>query len=268
MSVHLSMDWKLRRRPWNTWAQRHMRTTLIVMLDPLLAADVAGGLEVWDTIRRKMGHIWLSCTSQLRDEPWLVESYLKPSRGHFSIPKRRDPLAASPGISTSAIARDLLTAFSRSTRHRPRPTLAEMRCQDSGPLAPLSEEWPRSPHGSLQRTAIRMNTVFRKVTNGFRSDWDVTVSAVRSMVNTGKRHGLPAFQSIQTALSPVGSRFDPDLSRYRKSFRDQLGDHLAFTKSDTAGEVIFPKTDTLTNPIFKHLSNMNRAYFGLRQQSS
>jgi hypothetical protein len=28
-------------------------------------------------------------------------------------------------------------------------------------------------------------------------------------VNTGKRHGLSAFQAIQNALSPIGSLFDP-----------------------------------------------------------
>jgi transposase len=55
-----------------------------------------------------------------------------------------------------------------------------------------------------------MNTVFRKVTNGFRSDWGRDLfAAVRSIVNTGKRQGLSAFQAIQKALSPTGSLFDP-----------------------------------------------------------
>jgi hypothetical protein len=37
-------------------------------------------------------------------------------------------------------------------------------------------------------------------------------------------------------------------------------------KSDTDGEVIFLRIDTLINQVFKHLANVNRAYFGLRQQ--
>jgi hypothetical protein len=58
--------------------------------------------------------------------------------------------------------------------------------------------------------AIRMSTVFRKVTNGFRSEWGRDLfAAVRSVVNTGKRHGLSAYQAIQKALSPIGSLFEP-----------------------------------------------------------
>jgi transposase len=66
------------------------------------------------------------------------------------------------------------------------------------------------PTNNSSEQAIRMSTVFRKVTNGFRSDWGRDLfAAVRSVVNTGKRHGLSAFQAIQRALSPVGSLFDP-----------------------------------------------------------
>lgn len=66
------------------------------------------------------------------------------------------------------------------------------------------------PTNNASEQAIRMSTVFRKVTNGFRSDWGRDVFAeVRSIVNTGQRHGLSAFQAIQKALSPVGSLFDP-----------------------------------------------------------
>jgi transposase len=66
------------------------------------------------------------------------------------------------------------------------------------------------PTNNSSKQAIRMNTVFRKVTNGFRSDWGRDLfAAVRSIVNTGKRQGLSAFQAIQKALSPTGSLFDP-----------------------------------------------------------
>lgn len=47
-----------------------------------------------------------------------------------------------------------------------------------------------------------MSTLFRKVTNSFRSDWGKDLFAsVRSVVSTGKQQGLSALQSIQTALS-------------------------------------------------------------------
>lgn len=58
------------------------------------------------------------------------------------------------------------------------------------------------PTNNSSEQAIRMSTLFRKVTNGFRSDWGKDLfAAVRSVVNTGKRQGLSALQSIQIALS-------------------------------------------------------------------
>jgi transposase len=67
---------------------------------------------------------------------------------------------------------------------------------------------PPTTNASAQ--AIRMSTVFRKVTNGFRSAWGRDLlAAVRSGVNTGKRQGLSAYQAIQKALAPIGSLFEP-----------------------------------------------------------
>ena len=56
--------------------------------------------------------------------------------------------------------------------------------------------------------ALRWSVIFRKVTHGFRSDWGRDLFAhVRSVVNTGKRQGLSAFESILTALNPLESLF-------------------------------------------------------------
>lgn len=58
--------------------------------------------------------------------------------------------------------------------------------------------------------ALRLSVVFRKVTNGFRSDWGRDLFAsVRTVVNTGRRGGMTAFESIQKALSPITSFFSP-----------------------------------------------------------
>jgi transposase len=58
------------------------------------------------------------------------------------------------------------------------------------------------PTNNASEQAIRMSTIFRKVTNGFRSDWGKDLfAAVRSVVNTGKRQGRSALQSIQMAIS-------------------------------------------------------------------
>ena len=52
--------------------------------------------------------------------------------------------------------------------------------------------------------ALRLSVIFRKVTNGFRSNWGRDLFAsVRTVVNTGRRQGMTAFESIQKALSPI-----------------------------------------------------------------
>jgi transposase len=64
------------------------------------------------------------------------------------------------------------------------------------------------PTNNASEQALRLSVIFRKVTNGFRSDWGRDLFAkVRSIVNTGKRQGLSAFQSISRALDPAQSLF-------------------------------------------------------------
>lgn len=66
------------------------------------------------------------------------------------------------------------------------------------------------PTNNSSEQAIRMSTVFRKVTNCFRSDWGKDLfAAVRSVVNTGARQGLSAYDAICKALSPNPSLFTP-----------------------------------------------------------
>ena len=66
------------------------------------------------------------------------------------------------------------------------------------------------PTNNSSEQAIRMSVIFRRVTNGFRSPWGRDLfAAVRSVVNTGKRQGLTAYQSIQQALSTDRSLFCP-----------------------------------------------------------
>jgi transposase len=64
------------------------------------------------------------------------------------------------------------------------------------------------PTNNASEQALRLSVIFRKVTNGFRSDWGRDLFAdVRSIVNTGKRQGLSAFQAISDALNPAKSLF-------------------------------------------------------------
>jgi transposase len=67
-------------------------------------------------------------------------------------------------------------------------------------------EIPTTNNSSEQ--ALRWSVIFRKITNGFRSDWGKDLfAAVRSIVNTGRRQGMSAFESILAALNPLESLF-------------------------------------------------------------
>lgn len=58
------------------------------------------------------------------------------------------------------------------------------------------------PTNNASEQALRWSVIFRKVTNGFRSDWGAELFAqVRSLVNTAKRQGVSAFDAISRALT-------------------------------------------------------------------
>jgi transposase len=64
------------------------------------------------------------------------------------------------------------------------------------------------PTNNASEQALRWSVIFRKITNGFRSNWGRDLFAmIRSIVNTGRRHGLSAFESILAALNPLDSLF-------------------------------------------------------------
>jgi len=125
--------------------------------------------------------------------------------------KRRDRLAAS---TRSQYRGDLRRRLARCVALEPDTTQGQRlkkrytAIQDHLFLCLEDASLPPTTNSSEQ--AMRMSTVFRKVTNGFRSDWGRDLfAAVRSMVTTGKRQGLSAYQAIQKALSPVRSLFEP-----------------------------------------------------------
>lgn len=129
----------------------------------------------------------------------------------FAIHRRRDTLAASTLYQYRC---DLQRRVSRclalqpANPHGRRLRKRYAKLQDS--LFVFLEDAAIPPTNNSSEQAIRMSTVFRKVTNGFRSEWGRDLfAAVRSVVNTGKRQGLSAYQAIQKALAPIGSLFEP-----------------------------------------------------------
>jgi transposase len=56
------------------------------------------------------------------------------------------------------------------------------------------------PTNNASEQALRWSVIFRKVTNGFRSNWGAELFAqVRSLVNTAQRQGISAFDAISRA---------------------------------------------------------------------
>jgi transposase len=129
----------------------------------------------------------------------------------FAIHKRRDTLAASTLYQYRCDLQRRVhrcLALQPTNPHGRRLQKRYAKIQDH--LFLFLEDGSIPPTNNASEQAIRMSTVFRKVTNGFRSAWGRDLfAAVRSVVNTGKRQGLSAFQSIQRALSPIGSLFNP-----------------------------------------------------------
>jgi transposase len=129
----------------------------------------------------------------------------------FAIHKRRDTLAASTLYQYRWDLQrrvDRCLALQPTNPHGRRLQKRDAKIQNS--LFLFLDDATIPPTNNASEQAIRLSTIFRKVTNGFRSDWGRDLfAAVRSIVNTGKRQGLSAFQAIQRALSPVGSLFEP-----------------------------------------------------------
>jgi transposase len=129
----------------------------------------------------------------------------------FAIHQRRDTRAASTLYQYRCNLRrrvDRCGALQPTNPHGRRLQKRDAKIQDH--LFLFLEDATIPPTNNSSEQAIRMSTVFRKVTNGFRSIWGRDLfAAVRSIVNTGKRQGLSAYQALQKALSPGGSLFEP-----------------------------------------------------------
>jgi transposase len=129
----------------------------------------------------------------------------------FAIHHRRDTLAAS---TLYQYRRDLQRRVDQCLASQPTNPhgrrLQQRYAKIRDHLFLFLDDASIPPTNNSSEQAIRMSTVFRKVTNGFRSEWGRDLfAAVRSVVNTGKRQGLSAYQAIQKALSPIGSLFEP-----------------------------------------------------------
>ncbi|MEM6597996.1 MAG: IS66 family transposase [Cyanobacteria bacterium P01_D01_bin.36] len=176
--------------------------------------------DMFSAQRCHPGQQWQVCLAhQLRDTQYAIDAgddIFAPAMKQLflsalAIHKRRDQLADSTrhcyrlGIQRRfrrilALAPDQADGQRLKKRYEAIPDNLFLFLEDSS----------IPPTNNSSEQAIRMSTLFRKVTNGFRSEWGKELfAAVRSVVNTGQRQGLSALQSIETALSAHNSLFQP-----------------------------------------------------------
>src|SRR2546430_2511473 len=176
--------------------------------------------DLYSAQKHHPAEAWQVCLAhQLRDGHFALEAGDAVCAPHMqrvllracAIHKRRDTLAASTLYPYRCDLRrrvDRCLARQPTNPHGLRLRKRYTKIQEN--LCLFLEDASIPPTNNSSEQAIRMSTVFRNVTNGFRSDWGRDLfAAVRSVVNTGKRHGLAAYQAIQKALSPRGSLFEP-----------------------------------------------------------
>jgi transposase len=121
----------------------------------------------------------------------------------FVIHKRRDRLSASTFYQYRCdLNRRLEAALALKSTNAAGIRLRKRYLKIKENLFVFLADGSIPPTNNQSERDLRMSKIFRKVTNGFRSDWGRDLFAsVRSIVNTGKRHGLNAFQAISKALT-------------------------------------------------------------------
>ena len=174
--------------------------------------------EVWVSdlygAQRGHGELWQVCLAhQLRDVQYAIEAgdnVFAPAMKKFlvracKIGKRRPRLADS---TLQQYGRDLEKQLNRCLSLR--PTQRDGKRLWRRYIAIREHLLVFIGHREVPYTnneperALRPSTIFRKVTNGFRSDWGADLyAAIRSILNTAQRQSIDPFQAIQNTLNGI-----------------------------------------------------------------
>ena len=176
--------------------------------------------DLYGAQRNNPAYQWQVCLShQLRDCQYAIEagdSVFAPVMKRvllraFVIHKRLDHLKETTLYQYRCdLKRRLSKCLALNPTHKEGIRLQKRYTKIQDNLFLFLEDATIPPTNNSSERAFRMSKVFLKVTNCFRSDWGKGLFAsVRSVVNTGKRQGLSAFEAIKKALSPVASFFVP-----------------------------------------------------------
>jgi len=176
--------------------------------------------DLYSAQRQHPAEDWQVCLAhQLRDGQFALEAgdtVFAPGMKAgllraFVIHRWRDELSAAQLEAYRAdLARRVERCLERQPTNQHGQRLRKRYTQIKDHLFVFLRDASIPPTNNSSEQAIRMSTIFRKVTNGFRSDWGRDLfAAVRSVVNTGQRHGLSAYQAIKKIIGANGSLFAP-----------------------------------------------------------
>ncbi len=162
--------------------------------------------------QRGHGQAWQICLAhQLRDCQYAIEAgdcVFAPAMKALLLracvlARRRDRLKdGTLAAYAGDLERRLDKVMARQPTNKHGKRLRKRYGKDRDSLFTFMTERAVPPTNNGSERDIRPSTVFRKVTNGFRSDWGSDLYAgVRSTLNTGRRQGLSAFQAIQATIN-------------------------------------------------------------------
>ena len=127
----------------------------------------------------------------------------------IALHRRRERLAASTIEQYLSRFRSTLKTLLKLTPTHPEGLNLLKRYQKIAPnLLLFLEDETIPPTNNASEQALRWSVIFRKITNGFRSEWGADLFAmIRSLVNTARRQGISAFKAISLALTTPNSNW-------------------------------------------------------------
>jgi transposase len=168
-------------------------------------SDLYGG-------QRGHGQAWQICLAhQLRDCQYAIEAgdeiFAPPMKKLLlracALARRRHRLKYTTLKCYAAdLERRLDKVMARQPTNKHGKRLRKRYGKDRDSLFTFMTEPGVPPTNNGPERDIRPSTIFRKVTNGFRSQWGADLyAAVRSTLNTGRKQGLSAFRAIEATLN-------------------------------------------------------------------
>lgn len=120
------------------------------------------------------------------------------------LSKRRSRIKAETcKVYRQRLEKDLTQILALTPKTKTGERLKKRYIKNRESLFTFFEDPSIEPTNNSSEQALRPSVIFRKVTNGFRSDWGRDFfSAIRSLIGTGQRQGLNPYQSLQRALTP------------------------------------------------------------------